>query len=205
MKLTDWQSTKNTIKDITEAAIIKAVQNDYHALTMTNAIPIQLIYFIQFMLEDIRVTFRHDLNLDLGGVFIDAKDGDISMIPRWLAKVLNRNGVLDIQDIDVSSYVSRSLNRERIARPHDLSGIDPDFYIRLKDHLEASSEDDRERLSVSLNSFIASRLEKIAKLAAASPLSPEVKEKLSAEEYELYLIMHRNTDSFKQTVLNKYG
>ena len=82
MKLINWQSTKNTIKDITEAAIIKAVQNDYHALTMTNAIPIQLVYFIQFMLEDIRVTFRHDLNLDLGGVFIDAKDGDISMIPR---------------------------------------------------------------------------------------------------------------------------
>lgn len=180
------------------------MQNDYHTLSAKNAISIQLLYFIQFMLEDIRVTFRHDLSLDLGGVFIDAKDGDISMIPRWLAKVLSRNGVVDIQDIDVSSYVSRSLNRERIARPHDLSGIDPDFYIRLKDYLEDSREDDRERLSVSLNSFIASRLEKIAKLAAASPLSPELKEKLSAEEYELYLMMHRVTDVFKKTVLNKY-
>lgn len=172
---------------------------------MKNVFSSQLVYFIQFMLEEIRVTFRHDLKLDVVGLHIDAKDGDISMIPRWLAKVLYRKGMVDIQDIDVSSYVSRSLNRERIARPHDLSGIDPDFYIRMKDHLEDSKEIDRERFCVSLNSFIASRLEKIAKLAAASPLSPDLKDKLSIEEYELYVMMHQASDLFKESVLDKYG
>ncbi len=172
---------------------------------MKNIFSSQLVYFIQFMLEEIRVTFRHDLKLDVVGLHIDAKDGDISMIPRWLAKVLYRKGMVDIQDIDVSSYVSRSLNRERIARPHDLSGIDPDFYIRMKDHLEDSKEIDRERFCVSLNSCIASRLEKIAKLAAASPLSPDLKDKLSIEEYELYLMMHQASDLFKESVLDKYG
>lgn len=157
------------------------------------------------MLEETRVTFKHDLKLDVVGFHIDAKDGDISMIPRWLAKVLNKKEVVDIQDIDSSSYVSRSLNRERIARPHDLSGIDPDFYIRMKDYLEDSKEFDRERFGVSLNSFIASRLEKIAKLAAASPLSPDLKDKLSVEEYELYLVIHQASDLFKELVLDRYG
>src|SRR5215831_4061529 len=192
-------------KDITAAIDISGMLTDYNSLPLKNTISRQFIYFIQFMLEDIRVTFRQDLRLDLVGVIYDAKDGDISMIPRWLAKVLNRKGIVEIQDIDVSSYISRSLNRERIARPHDLSGIDPDFYVRLKDHLEGSTEYDRERLSVSLNSFIASRLEKIAKLAAASPLSPDVKDKLSAEEYELYTTMHHVTDLFKKSVLDRYG
>lgn len=179
--------------------------NDYRTIYASAATSSHLIYFIQFMLEDIRVTFRHSFSSNIDGISIDAKDGDISMMPRWLAKVLNRNGIIDIQDIDLSSYVSRSLNRERIARPHDLSSVDPDFYIRLNDHLEESGENDRERLSVSLNSFVASRLEKIAKLAAASPSSHKLKEKLSTEEYELYLAVHSVVELFKQTVLKKYG
>jgi DNA replication factor GINS len=75
----------------------------------------------------------------------------------------------------------------------------------LNDHLEDSRETDRERLSVSLNSFIASRLEKIAKLAVASPASPELREKLSAEEYELYLMIHNVSGLFKESVLKKFG
>lgn len=176
-----------------------------HTLSANTAFSSQLIYFIQFMIEDVRVTFRRNFSLNLDGVCIDSKDGDISMIPRWLAKVLNRNGVVDLRDIDVSSYISRSLNRERIARAHDLSSIDPDFYVRLNDHLEDSKETDRERLSISLNSFIASRLEKIAKLAVASPASPELREKLSAEEYELYLMIHNVSGLFKESVLKKFG
>jgi DNA replication factor GINS len=75
----------------------------------------------------------------------------------------------------------------------------------MKDYLEDSKEFDRERFGVSLNSFIASRLEKIAKLAAASPLSPDLKDKLSVEEYELYLMIHQASDLFKELVLDRYG
>jgi DNA replication factor GINS len=59
-------------------------------------------------------------------------------------------------------------------------------------------------LIVSMNSFIASRLEKIVKLAAASPLSPELKEKLSAEENELYILVHNSSSAFKQRALRKF-
>ena len=180
------------------------MQNDYHTLSVKNAISIQLLYFIQFMLEDIRVTFRHDLSLDLGGVFIDAKDGDISMIPRWLAKVLSRNGVVDIQDIDVSSYVSRSLNRERIARPHDLSGIDPDFYIRLKDYLEDSREETVKDYQFHSIPLLLLGLEKIAKLAGLLHYLLKSKKNCPLKNMSFYLMMHRVTDVFKKTVLNKY-
>jgi DNA replication initiation complex subunit (GINS family) len=52
---------------------------------------------------------------------------------------------------------------------------------------------------------VASRLEKIVKLAAASPLSPELEGKISAEEKELYLQIHRFSSEFKQQVLKKFG
>jgi hypothetical protein len=38
-------------------------------------------------------------------------------------------------------------------------------------------------------------------LAASSPLSPELESRLSVEEKELYLMIHRYSSEFKQRVL----
>jgi DNA replication factor GINS len=173
--------------------------------TSDNAVKIiQSAYRIEYLTEDIRVSYKQDVNVSVGGVMIDAKQGDISSIPRWVAKILLEQGTVEFPDNNVSSYISRALNRERISKPHDLSGIDADFYIRVNDYLEGLRERERENLIVSMNSFIASRLEKIVKLAAASPLSPELKEKLSAEENELYMLVHNSSSAFKQRALRKF-
>ena len=165
---------------------------------------IQGAYRIEYLMEDVRVSYKRDVNVSVGGLTIDAKEGDLSSLPRWVAKILLDQGTVEIPDNHVSAYISRALNRERIAKPHDLSGIDTDFYIRVNDYLEGLKERERENLIVSMNSFIASRLEKIVKLAAASPLSPELKEKLSAEENELYILVHNSSSTFKQRVLKKF-
>jgi DNA replication factor GINS len=173
--------------------------------TSDNAVKIiQGAYRIEYLMEDVRVSYKQDISVSVGGVMIDAKQGDISSIPRWVAKILLEQGTVEFTDNNVSSYISRALNRERIAKPHDLSGIDVDFYIRVNDYLEGLRERERENLIVSMNSFIASRLEKIVKLAAASPLSPELKEKLSAEENELYMLVHNSSSAFKQRALRKF-
>ena len=166
---------------------------------------IQGAYRMEYLMEDVRISYKRDVNVSVGGITIEAKEGDISSLPRWIARILLEQGKVEIPDNHVSAYISRSLNRERIAKPHDLSGIDIDFYIRVNDYLEGLKERERENLIVSMNSFIASRLEKIVKLAAASPLSPELKEKLSAEEAELYILVHNSSSAFKQRVLKKFG
>ena len=166
---------------------------------------IQEAYRVQYLMEDVKVSYKKDMNASLDGVTIDAKEGDISSLPRWVAKILIGQDAVEIQDNNISAYISRALNRERIAKPHDLSGLDSDFYIRVNDYLESLKETQREHLIVSLNSFIASRLEKIVKLAAASPLSPELKEKLSCEENELYILVNGASSAFKQRVLRNFG
>ncbi|MDP9286674.1 MAG: DNA replication complex GINS family protein [Thermoproteota archaeon] len=165
---------------------------------------IQGAYRIEYLMEEVRVSYKRDVNVSVGGLTIDAKEGDLSSLPRWVAKILLDQDTVEIPNNHVSTYISRALNRERIAKPHDLSGIDTDFYIRVNDYLEGLKERERENLIVSMNSFIASRLEKIVKLAAASPLSPELKEKLSAEENELYILVHNSSSTFKQRVLKKF-
>ena len=165
---------------------------------------IQSIYQLGFMLEEVRVSYKEDAKMSVGNLVIDAKEGDMSSVPRWIAKILVKQGMIEIQSNDATGYISRTMNRERIAKPHDLSGVDADFYVRANDYLEGLKERERENLVVSLNTFVASRLEKIVKLAAASSLSPELEGKLSAEEKELYILIHTISTKFKKGVLKKF-
>ena len=165
---------------------------------------IQSIYQLGYMLEEVRVTYKEDAKMSVGNIVIDAKEGDMSSLPRWIAKILLEQRTVEIQSHDVTSYVSRTMNRERIAKPHDLSGVDVDFYVRVSDYLEGLKERERENLTISLNTFVASRLEKIVKLAAASSLSPDLEAKLTAEEKELYILINKASTKFKKGVLKKF-
>src|SRR5262249_47677442 len=122
---------------------------------------IRQAYTVGFMNEELRVSYRKDVKLDVGQISVDAREGDLSSLPRWLAKLLQGQGAVEIQEGDVQGYISKALNRERISRPHDISGIDSDFYIRVNDYLGGLKEREKENLAVSLNTFVASRLEKI--------------------------------------------
>src|SRR5688572_18015310 len=169
---------------------IEAMQNAYH---------------LGYLAEEVRVTYKKDVKMTVGNIAIDAKEGDMSSLQRWLAKILVAQGAIEMQPSESASYISRAMNRERIAKPHDLSGIDVDFYVRVNDYLDGLKDRERENLHVSLNTFVASRLEKIVKLAAASPLSPELEAKLSAEEKELYNLINNASSKFKKGVLKKFG
>ena len=160
-------------------------------------------YLLEYLLEEIRVTFKSDVKISINDINIDAKEGDILQLPRWLTKILSKKNLIEIQDNEMSSYISKALNRERISKPHDISGIDADFYIRVDDFLKSLNEKERETLMVSLNSFVISRLGKIVKLAAASSLSAEMETKLSAEEKQLYNFINTSSLAFKESVLSK--
>ena len=160
-------------------------------------------YLLEYLLEEIRVTVKSDIKISINDINIDAKEGDILLLPRWLTKILSKKNLIETQDNEMSSYVSKALNRERISKPHDISGIDADFYIRVDDFLKSLNEKERETLMVSLNSFVISRLGKIVKLAAASSLSAEMETKLSAEEKQLYNFINASSLAFKESVLGK--
>ena len=160
-------------------------------------------YLLEYLLEEIRVTFKSDVKISINEINIDAKEGDILLLPRWFTKILLNKNLVEVQDNEISSYVSKALNRERISKPHDISSVDVDFYIRVNDFLDSLSEKERETLMVSLNSFVMSRLGKIVKLAAASSLSAETESKLSAEERQLYDFVHTSSLAFKESVLHK--
>jgi len=165
---------------------------------------IQKFYYIKYLMEETRITFKKNFSINIDGLDLEAKEGEIDSIPRWLAQILEENDFIEFQDTDILIYISRSLNRERISKPHDLSGIDLDFYIRANDFIKRLKDKEKESIIVSLNSFVTSRIEKIVKLAAASALSLDLEKKLSAEEKELYNFIHKSSSEFKQRAVNRY-
>jgi len=164
---------------------------------------IQKFYYIKYLMEETRITFKKNFSIHIDGLDLEAKEGEIDSIPRWLAQILEENDFIEFQDTDILIYISRSLNRERISKPHDLSGIDLDFYIRANDFIKRLKDKEKESIVVSLNSFVTSRIEKIVKLAAASALSVDLEKKLSAEEKELYNFIHKSSSEFKQRAVNR--
>jgi DNA replication factor GINS len=63
--------------------------------TSDNAVKIiQGAYRIEYLTEDVRVSYKQDVNVSVGEVMIDAKQGDISSIPRWIAKILLEQGTV---------------------------------------------------------------------------------------------------------------
>ena len=157
---------------------------------------------LDYILKDVRVIYLRDFELSIRPlVFISAKEGDMTSVPRWISIILNKYEIVEIHDEDQLSYIKRALNRERISQSHMLSTIEPDFYAKVNNYLHNIEDKDRESLIVALNPFIASRLQKIVKLSASSPLVPELEEKLSVEEKFLYENFYYMTSRFKKLVL----
>jgi DNA replication factor GINS len=67
---------------------------------------IQSIYQLGYMLEEVRVTYKEDAKMSVGNLVIDAKEGDMSSLPRWIAKILLEQGAVEIQSNDVTGYIS---------------------------------------------------------------------------------------------------
>ncbi|MGN6709631.1 MAG: hypothetical protein ACTHKF_09825 [Candidatus Nitrosocosmicus sp.] len=157
---------------------------------------------LDYLLKEIRVIYLKDIEISIPPfLFVSAKEGDMTSVPRWISLILSERGLIEIHDEDNLSYIKRALNRERISSGHMLSAIDPDFYVRVNNYLRNIDEKERESLIVSLNPFIASRLQKLVKISISSPLVPEIEEKLSLEEKLLYEVFYKMTFNFKKMVL----
>ena len=129
---------------------------------------------LDYLLREVRIIYLKDVEIPIQPfVSINAKEGDMTSIPRWISRILSEHGLIEIHDEDNLSYIKRALNRERISSTHVLSAIDPDFYVRVNNYLRNIDEKERESLIVSLNPFIASRIQKIVKLSASSPWFPK--------------------------------
>ena len=165
------------------------------------------IHSIGYNLTDVKVEFKKDTALNISGVSIQGKVGEILNINRWAAKVLESENNVEIQDVDMLIELKQALEKEKMLGQFDLSTLqvqqkaDPHFYIKMKSYMEGLPEKDYDKVESMLNTLLRTRQTKIIRLADTSKLTAEISQKLSIEEREFYNNLHDNSSKFSKTII----
>ena len=152
-------------------------------------------------LQDVKVTFNHDIKVNALGVSIDAKHGEILSIPRWVAEVLALEKLVEVQDTDMIVALKQALVKENVQGDFDLSTLDPDFYIKVNSYIERLPQQDRDKVESMLNTLMRKRQGKIIRLADSSKMTSDLAKKLSIEERALFDAIHLQSVDFKKQIL----
>lgn len=159
------------------------------------------LHTIGHSLQDVKVTFNHDIKVDALDVSIDAKHGEILSIPRWVAEVLASERLVEVQDTDMIVALKQALVKENVQGDFDLSTLDSDFYIKVNSYMERLSQQDRDKVESMLNTLMRKRQGKIIRLADSSKMTSDLAKKLSIEERALFDAIHLQSIDFKKQIL----
>jgi DNA replication factor GINS len=159
------------------------------------------LHTIGHSLQDVKVTFNHDIKVDALDVSIDAKHGEILSIPRWVAEVLALEKLVEVQDTDMIVALKQALVKENVQGDFDLSTLDSDFYIKVNSYIERLPQQDRDKIESMLNTLMRKRQGKIIRLADSSKMTSDLAKRLSIEERALFDAIHLQSVDFKKQIL----
>lgn len=159
------------------------------------------VHTIGHGLQDVKVTFNHDIKIDASDVSIDAKHGEIISIPRWVADVLASEKLVDVQDIDMIVALKQALVKENVQGDFDLSTLDSDFYIKVRAYMQRLPQQDQDKVESMLNTLMRKRQGKIIRLADSSKMTSDLAKKLSIEERALFDVIHTQSVGFQKQIL----
>ena len=159
------------------------------------------VHSIGYRLQDVKVTFNHDIKVDASDVSIDAKHGEILSIPRWVADILASDKLVDIQDTDMIVALKQALVKENVQGDFDLSTLETDFYIKVRAYMKRLQQQDRDRVESMLNTLMRKRQGKIIGLANSSKMTSDLAKKLSIEERALFDAIHTQSVNFQKQIL----
>jgi len=159
------------------------------------------VHTIGYGLQEVRVTFNHDIKVEASDVSIDAKHGEIISIPRWVADVLTSEKLVDVQDTDMIVALKQALVKENVQGVFDLSTLDSDFYIKVRAYVQRLPQQDRDKVESMLNTLMRKRQGKIIGLADSSKMTSDLAKKLSIEERALFDAIHAQSVDFQKQIL----
>jgi DNA replication factor GINS len=154
-----------------------------------------------YRLQDVKVTFNHDIKIDAPEASIDAKQGEIMSIPRWVSEVLAQEKLVDVQDTDMIVALKQALVKENVQGDFDLSTLESDFYIKVNSYVQILPQQDRDKVESMVNTLMRKRQGKIIRLADSAKMTSDLAKKLSIEERALFDTIHLQSTEFKKQIL----
>jgi len=168
---------------------------------MLNIAELAKVHNTGFDLEDVKVTFLHDIKINVAGVGVEGKQGEILNIPRWVAVVLESEKHVTIQETDMVVELKQATVKENVQGEFELATLEPHFYVKLISYMKKLPKDDYDKVESMLNSLVRKRQGKIIHLADSSKLTAGLNQKLSLEERIFYEKIYNTSTDFKKQIL----
>ncbi len=171
---------------------------------MLNSTELAKVHHTGFDLEDVKVTFLHDLKIKVASVDIEGKQGEMLNIPRWVATVLESEKHLSIQEKDMIVELKQATVKENVQGEFELATLEPHFCVRLLSYMKKLPKDDFDKVESMLNSLVRKRQGKIIHLADSSKLTADLSQKLTIEERSFYEKIYNTSTDFKKQILGDH-
>ncbi len=171
---------------------------------MLNSTELAKVHHTGFDLEDVKVTFLHDLKIKVASVDVEGKQGEMLNIPRWVATVLESEKHLTIQETDMIVELKQATVKENVQGEFELATLEPHFYVRLLSYMKKLPKDDFDKVESMLNSLVRKRQGKIIHLADSSKLTADLSKKLTIEEKLFYEKIYDTSTDFKKQILGDH-
>ena len=171
---------------------------------MLNSTELAKVHHTGFDLEDVKVTFLHDLKIKVASVDVEGKQGEMLNIPRWVATILESEKHLTIQETDMIVELKQATVKENVQGEFELATLEPHFYVRLLSYMKKLPKDDFDKVESMLNSLVRKRQGKIIHLADSSKLTADLSKKLTIEEKLFYEKIYDTSTDFKKQILGDH-
>ena len=168
---------------------------------MLSSSELSKVHHTGFDLEDVKVTFLHDIKINVAGVNVEGKQGEILNIPRWVASVLESDKHVTIEDTDMVVELKQATVKENVQGEFELATLEPYFYVRLISFMKKLPKDDYDKVESMLNSLVRKRQGKIIHLADSLKLNADLSQKLTLEERIFYEKIYNTSSDFKKQIL----
>ena len=161
-----------------------------------------------YLFENIKVTIRKEIEDDpilqrygLKGL----RKGDSIEVPRWIAEILEEEGIVKGLEEGFEVEMFRVLNREKLQGPHQISSARPDLYLRLRRYLislkRRSLGEAHNRFRVYAQDLVKLRLNKVITLATSSAPVDQAIPNMTPEEIALYKEIHKVVESWERLMM----
>lgn len=159
------------------------------------------IHSIGYRLQDVKVTFGHDLKIEAPLISIEAKQGDALNISRWISEVLYSEKLVEVHDTNMATELNQAILKENTQGEFNLSTLDVDFYIKVNLFAQKLPQQDYDRIEGVLNELIRKRRGKIIALADSSQMISDIASKLTIEERTFFDYIHKKGIEFKKQIM----
>jgi len=166
----------------------------------------------EFLLAKTKVKMKASVeNIEAGDYAIESlSEGQSAEVPRWVAEELVGLNLAEAQEEPFETEVYRSLSKEKMMGPLQLSTLPENFYIRMRrrmGYLEDAVDEGRvrreeyEKMRGVCYDLVGMRLSKLLSLSSSSAKAADLGDKLTPEERAFFGQAQLSSSAWKSALL----